>query len=705
MTMPTRSRVLALVLLLPLLGLLPARAEPSRAFQLEARIPASTLAFVSLERIDTWARRMDATAIGKLMADEEMKAFLAPVVEAVEQLVKGGMMEVPPLLIEAFEQLQGLEGQIAVALVDLDARGRRPSLVASLDFGDKVDDFLEFLRRVQAEVDPSGSHLKTSTRDGRTWWEVDTGQFPIVATTVDTAFVLATDPALLERVVAGGAASSLAASESFLAVQRRAGGSDIGIFAYGNVASALEKFGDKMPRDAQRITSALGLDTVQAVAYAMAFKGDGFRDTLMIHAPAADHGLVPMLEMKPLTAPRTLDLAPAGSFYWSEGSLPFDSLVARIRSLVSSVDPDATEQIDAVLAQGGQVLGVDVEKELLGGLRGSYGAYAAFPATGGLYPEVAVILEVKDPAAYEGTFDRFTQALAGLLNEEGDVLASTRAMDYHGVTMHLFEMQAARGDDVVPFTPTWALIGDRLVVTLVPYAMKEVILRAQGVTTTPGLASKEDFQALMALKPADAGGMEYLNLKAGLGLVYDTLVPLIQTVAKPNVLKDLPLPLDWAQLPPASRVSKHFRSMASFVTWNQDGLVISMQGPIPLLPALAAAIGVGAAMWTRSASVHMDRALRVAEAVPTEDIDSEMDLELAKIQAEMLVEAVEFFRVERGSLPGSLDVLVKEGLMGTIPEDPWGGTYRMRKTGSGFVVESAGPDRQYGTSDDVRVEK
>ena len=172
-------------------------------------------------------------------------------------------------------------------------------------------------------------------------------------------------------------------------------------------------------------------------------------------------------------------------------------------------------------------------------------------------------------------------------------------------------------------------------------------------------------------------------------------------------MKDVPLPIDWALLPPASRITKHFRSLASFVTWNEDGLVISMQGPIPLLPIVFVAAGAATFLSVRGGSAMMNE-VRVVPGGPmaeSDDLEAEMDLELAKIQAEMLVEAVEFHRVEKGELPASLDALVKEGLMGSVPEDPWGGSYRLRAEAAGFVVESAGPDRQYGTPDDVKVGK
>lgn len=701
------TRLLVPAFLLLALGLLPAQAEEG-TFELEARVPASTLAFLSVEDVHTWSARIEATAIGKLANDPEMQAFLKPMTEQVMELVQGGMAQVPPIMIELLKQIGNLKGQLAVAFVDMDMTVGTPHLAMSLDFGGHVGEFVAFLDKMRTEMDPSGENVRRMERGGRTWWQVQADQLQIYATIVDTAFVAATDDTLLEKILAGPVANGLAADEDFQKVRGRVGGDDLGMFFYGNVDAALQKFGDQIPPQARTIADALGLDTVASVAYGMAFKGDGFRDTLMLHAPQADHGIVPLMKLPPLRAPKTLGMAPAGTLMWAEGSLPFDDLLARIRTLVGTIDPDATEQMDGGLAQANQMLGVDVEKDLLGGMSGPYGFYVALPTTGGLYPEVAVIFGVKDAASFEGMFDRLVQGIAGAVNEQGKVIASTRAMDYHGTTMHLFEMQKARGDDPVPFTPTWALIDDKLVVTLVPYAMKEIILRVQGITTQPGLATQEDFQALMAVKPADAAIVEYVDLKALLSLLYDTGVPLLQTIVKPNVLKDVPFEIDWALLPPASRVVPHFRSMAEFVTWNEDGLVVSIQGPMPFLPLYASlSMALPFMMFARASSempgeVIFEPVPGMGGDLPQPSIENEMDLELAMIQAEMLHEAVVFFTSEKDRAPTSLQELVDEGLMGSVPEDPWGGAYRLRTTGDTVVVESAGPDKSFGTDDDVR---
>ncbi|MFV1958861.1 MAG: hypothetical protein ACC662_05545 [Planctomycetota bacterium] len=699
----------ALVALTQVLGFAPARGGDDAGFHLETRVPASTLAFVSLEDVGTWPDRLGRTGLGRLFQDEEMQAFFAPLAKMASEAIGGKIRGLPPLAVETLEQLQGLEGQLALALVDVDPEGESAQVVLSLDFDGNVGDFTAFLERIRKKVDPQGEKIRTAMRDGRTWWTVTGGEMPLYVTTVGTAVVAATDAALLDGIVANeGLTGALADNPDFRAVRSKAGGRDLAIFAFGNVASALEKFGSQMGAQALTIANALGLDTLRGLGYGLAIRGGDFRDTLIVHAPKADHGLIPLMAMPPLTAPRTLDLVPSGAFYWAEANLPVSTLLPRVRLLVQAIDPEAVGQMGEGLATVKQMLGVDLETELLGGLDDGMGLYAAFPPTGGLYPELAWILQVKDPGTYEGIFDRFVTGLAGILTEQGGVTASTRVIDYHGTRLHVVDLQASRGDDVVPFTPTWALIGSRLVVTLVPHAMKEIVLRAQGRTSAPGLASKPDFQALIREKPLGAGAMAYVDLKGALSLVYDTLVPLLQTAAKPNVMKDVKVPLDWAMLPPASRVAPYFSSLAEYVTWNEDGIHVSYQGPIPVLSVALLAGAASAILVTRSES---SPSVGVAFAEPGgkevgEDLDAEMDVEVAKLQAEILADYVSTFRKNYNRLPNSLKEIVEAEIMKAPSPDPWDGAYRLvvQATG-GYAVVSPGPDRKIGTADDVTVKR
>ncbi len=698
-------------------------AEPRDGWSLQARVPSSSMAMISIEDVAGMTAKFEKTAIAGLFREPEMQAFAKPIGEALQKLLESErgspFGEATPLVMKLLEQLANLRGQIAVALVDVDMGQEMPRAVVSMDFGPHVGDFATFLDAMRKEIDPESRGIRAFEKDGRMWWQVQDGP-PITATTVDTAFVLATDATLLEGVIAGAGESSLAASADFNSVRTRAGGDQLAVLAYANVPAIVQKLAPEMPEEMHRIANALGLDTLRAAAYGMAFSGDGFMDSFILHAPDASHGIVPLLEM-PSYEPQALARVPANAFYYEEGAVNFADLLPNIRKLVGQVESNAVEGMDEGIKHLNSMLGVDIERDILGGMAGGAGSYIAMPETGGLFPELVVMLQVKDPSVFEASFERMARGIAGAASEEGDIIASTRTLDYRGQTLHLFEMQEARGDDVVPFTPTWALLDDWLVITLVPHTMKEVVLRGK----TPaggGLAAQEDFQSLRRVVPQGAGELTYIDLQAALNLIYDTAVPVLQTAVKPNVMgREVPFTLDWAQLPAARTVRPYFRSLGIYTTWNKDGFAIQMHGPVPLAGVMMVAAAVAVpfmAMGGRSMPSpgfrarevrRMPRAPRpVPDApvpVPGPGKGSPADMRMARIQAEQISSYVRVFLLAKKRMPGSLDDLVKENVAGSLPMDPWGNSFKLviqdakaRK----FVVRSAGPDGSFGTGDDVQ---
>ena len=724
-----RRRVVTLAALFAFLVLLPkGHAEERKPWLLEQRVPASVLGMLSLEDIGSWEARFEKTAMGSMAAHPEMKAFLEPIEKAVEEMLASGedgpFGEYNELIKGLMEHLAGLQGQVSIALFDVDMKDQIPAGVAALDFGPNVAAFTEFLERMRAKFDPDHELVKKFKRDGRTWWQLQK-RIPLTATTVDTAFVLATDADLLQSVMTGEIENSIGDSADYKDVRGRAGGEELALFAYANVPAITEKVMPELGEQERRMANAFGLDTIKAAAYGMAFRGDGFMDSVILHAPGADHGIVPLLDMPPFQ-PRALAHVPANAFWYEEASCNYNQLLPNVRTLAASVDEEAAAEIDKWVQQASEAVGVDVEKDLLGGLAGGAAGYMAMPDTGGLYPELAFMLQVSDPAAYERTFQQFARGLAGVLSEEGGILASTREIEYHGRRMHLFEMQEVRGDDVIPFTPTWVMLDDWLIMTLVPHAMKEIILRTEMPSTGGGLAAQEDFRALQDVLPEGAGAMSYMDLQAVLNLVYDTAVPALQTAAKPNVMgREVPFPMDWAQLPAARTIRPYLRSLGVFTTWNKDGISMQIHSPLPLLGLMAPAAGVGALFFARAAPMGRQE-IRIRElerpmpprpirpggvqppvrVKPGETAPKPMDADQARAfgRTRELSSYVRAFLLTEKRLPKSLQELVEGGILSEIGDDPWGNAYGLRVTNEKtqrFQIVSAGPDGTLGTDDDI----
>lgn len=712
--MPRRLGLFALPLVALALLLPTGFAEPRDGWNLAARVPASTLAFAGAEDLHRWGERLRQTAVGQMMDDPSMQGFLAPLRQALKDL--GQAQQLPEELRALLEQVQSLRGQAAVAFLGMGPEREVPLLVASLDFGPKVGDFAAFLARMAEQLAKHDLRLESTTRDGRAWFTLALPHGPtLTATTVDTAFVVATDAGLLAQVVAGGAAGSLAESPEFTSTLARLSREGLGMMVYANVQALLATFARGLDGKERRLADALGLDTLKSVAYGMSFAGDGFRDTLLINTPGADHGLATMFGLAPMDRPRFLPLVPGNAFLYEEGNVSLGNLLSAVRKVAAMVEEDAPRELDEGLAHIDQVLGVSLEKDVLAGLGGTLGWYASLPQGGGLYPEVALMATVKDPAAYEQVLTRLNEGIAGALNEDGDVLARPRTITFEGQTLHLFELQSAHGREPVPFTPSWTLLGDRLVITLVPYTLKEIVWRAKHADEAgPGLEAEEDFRALWRLRPEKAGAVEYLDLQAVLSLLYDTAVPLLQTVVKPNVMRELSetLPLDWSELPPARLVRRYFRSLMAFGTWTPDGMELRMHAPIPLLPVVAAvAAGAGMFMARRAEMRFRPGAIELPMEAPMEEPpmeepvpDAEALTVKARADLDELTRYVRLYLLEQNALPKGLDDLVKQGFLDALPRDPWDRPYRLLVLDAAakrFQLVSDGPDGKPGTPDDL----
>ena len=700
-----------------------ARAEPVGGLRLETLVPDRTLAFASLEDVGSWGERAKETAIGKMLADPEMKAFTEPLVKELEKFAKGEGddgkkpekgddsdegrgrhgFQIPPVVGKLIEQLKGLKGQVAVALVDV-VEGHGPVLAGGFDFGEHVSDFVTFLKRVAAEAEKGGPKITMEEKGGRTWFTLADGERPAAfATSVGSSILVSTDVTWVESVVASEAApvaGPLSASAAFQAVKAGMGGAGLAMFVHANVPSILERV--HLSDETKRVATALGADTVRAAGYGVAFRGDGFLESLVVDAPNADHGLVSLLQMKP-GAPKALALAPSTAFYFSEASYGLSTLLPKVRELATRIDARAAKDIDEWLADAKQTIGQDIEADLLSGLADDVAFYMAFPETGGLYPELSVSLAVKDPKTFEATFEKTVSGIVDEIVKKERVSASQRTIEYHGQRLHVVDLSGVRKRQMVPFTPTWAMLGDRLTVSAVPHAMKEIVLRNEtGASAGGGLAGQEDVKALLRAAPEGYGGFGYLDLQAAMSLLYDTGVPLLQTLAKPNVLP-IPVKLDWDMLPAARTMRPYFRSLGSFVSCDDKGLRVSMSAPIPMvLPMMLAAT-----------AVPMLLAKRRHAGMATTSIVASDDVQRMRAEARMrsLEITLGAYVARNGSLPEKLEAMTTADpnsgrpLLAELPKDMWGLDYQYRVLDAknlSYELLSAGPDRTFGTEDDVR---
>ena len=125
---------------------------PYSAYRLERTLPDTTLAFLHVPSGKKVWQALGDSPFARLLRDQEMQEFLGPVLQQLDQMIGQQKKGISQALGMPFEEaIELIDGQIAVALVDLDPSKDVPfKLVFSMDAPEKRERLLkvrEFIER------------------------------------------------------------------------------------------------------------------------------------------------------------------------------------------------------------------------------------------------------------------------------------------------------------------------------------------------------------------------------------------------------------------------------------------------------------------------------------------------------------------------------------------------------------------------------
>ena len=731
--------VVPLALLLLGAALSGARADGRPPVRLEALVPADTHGFLALHDLGAGLGRLfGQTPLGRLAREPEMAAFLEGVgaeahraLEATERgSPEGSIPGLSALAAGALRLLGDLDGEAALAWIGARDDGT-PVMAGVLDFGPHLQDFLSFLTRASARREGPGAPALTVVRQGPTprftWQSGGVDSREIHGVAVGTALYLSNDAAWVDaRALPTTPAPRppLAGSAVWTRAQAAAG------FDGATVTGFL----DLPPGDGSRTRGIrplglrtafdlLGMGGAGLLAYGCRLTSDGFTERLTLEN--AGSGLLSLFGGDGARLPRGVPRD--DPFLAFRGSLRVADVLPRTKEVLTSLGRDADGEVEAALDWVASHLHVDPVRELLFGLSGEVSAGLAMPEAGGLYPEVVVALGLRDPKAFEALLTRATESLCETLSaDESSRRYVTTAIPFHGVTLHVLEGLHGLGDDGLGDdglgdhgsspgsnllgSPTWVVLGDRLLWAPVPHALKEMILREQaslrGALRVQGSVPPRPRRPGQPRIPEGALAAITVDAAALETLLYDTATPLLQSLGR-RWLEGSPVRGDPALLPPTRVVSTYLQGLTLSLSGAPVGrgraeARLEVQGALPILGGLIA-LAAGATLDAATSS-----APPVGEGVLMErthpDVDPGEDAKrlLARVDA-----ALEEHVSLHGFLPKDLRTLVEAArLLDAIPLDPWQHPLRwvVDESGRRGVLTCLGPDGFPDTGDDVSVE-
>jgi hypothetical protein len=591
---------------------LEAGAPPSVA----SLLPETTLQLLLFDDISTSLDTIRETSIYKLWQEPEVKSFLDPILAKLGENIDELETTIGDFKIADIRD--AFRGQVALAVVDLVMSADealampQPEVAFLAEVTDRaaVERLIE--RAGRASVEMGGPALQTWAFGpwafGRLAMEGNELELGYVLSDNALVLVLGPEGKLLKQIAAAtsgqGDGPTLADDPDFLEAIARAG-QQRDMFLYVNTTRLATKALEIVrrlsgPASATMVHDAyeaLGLDAVRSISAVDDVEGKGVRSSIFVHAPQPRKGIFELLPEEPLR-PAMLAVAPETTQCLVSLRLRLDTVLPLVRAVGKIIRPDVLEQLEERLALSRDMAGIDIERDVIGGLGLEWSLFFMPSDVFGPVGEVAgvaLVARVKDAQAFERPYN----ALMALAS----IYAATRGQQ-------ILEKEAADGTTVkyttapLGLSPAVALSKTHLVISPSSGVADAVLQILMGQQERPAVETDDYRRALALTQGAPEFFVAYQRpLKSD-----DIAPPLAMApAATPTLLKQsnnrhLPRSvrevikvIDLAKVPSADTLTKHAVAQIAVGWSDEKGIGLSAWSPFGITGGIALGAGVGAA--------------------------------------------------------------------------------------------------------------
>jgi len=540
-------------------------APKSAGLKLLEQTSDRTLVAVAWSGCDEIGKDFEATAVGRILAEESVQSFVASIVKAIETailkeeandpevtLVFDTIRNVWPILRQspgAFVVTAGdPKSEMIVSFALVVEAGRRREAVDAVC--ERLAPHLEGAK----ENLGAGVKLKTLSDDALSWgWVKD--RFVIGAGDLTTLIAALSD-----------GKNTLTASAAFTRRMAAVPGERDILLSYADTAAigrlveaAAGAEEAETIRHIKSVLQVLGLSTVEAVIGRIRAQGTDLVIDAAVLAPAPRRGVWTCVEGT--IQPEAMKLAPSDAIYAGAGTLRLDGLPALIVDAVRAVSPEKAEQ---VVKEGYESVetevGVPIRAEILANLAGEYTLHVrSIPHA--LFPQQAVFLfRVKNPETVNSALARLEKWVQRQV--EGDMISEqVKTYGETSITLHAWNLAATE----LPVQMGWAVVGDHLVIELSPGALGGSLEHiAKG---GPSLADDPEFAKAASQFPRRMSHFSFIRdrerVASGLAQL-NMLWSMVQTEASRDGVVLPPLP-------PVADITQHLGTTFSCSWFDEAG--------------------------------------------------------------------------------------------------------------------------------------
>jgi len=275
--------------------------------------------------------------------------------------------------------------------------------------------------------------------------------------------------------------TALAADPDFQSAFSQLGKDPVASFYLNGIAmnavidQLFDKFADPSIKPVwPAIRDALGLAGLQRVAWTSGLDGKNWVDQGFIQAPAPRHGLLAMVGTEPISDD-LVKLIPESSTIAGAGAFDLNPLLNVILTAARQAAPNNAQQIDNFAQTANQMLGVDLQKDVLG-LFGSQWVYYIDPTkTGSGSIGFVGLNRPKDAVHLDASLTNLAAAVNNLIGQQlGDkkLTLEFRSTTVNGIQIHYFAAPA--------LSPAWAIKDGTLYFAMYPQSIAAAIQRQSG---------------------------------------------------------------------------------------------------------------------------------------------------------------------------------------------------------------------------------
>jgi hypothetical protein len=522
-------------------------ALPAQAEKLEQwlkLLPKNTLGFLAIKSAPELMADWEKSGYGKMLADEEIKKWTAPMYQNGEPIWDKTLKEGTGEGLEA--NLKRIQGSVIITVAadsvkDMqDVHDNNPVFVL-MDVGDQQAKFEEVLTKDIEENLQKEPTLKKLVKDVAgvplhvlAVSEDEDAKWRRAYAFVDGVLVLGDKPALLEYIIAAlktgtADASDVVPSHLTRHAQFSEGTADVSFYANGEVLmkwleeslTELMKSGkSQMPIDPKAIFDALGTKEFQSLGFSMDLSDTQSRIDIALLHPEKPTGLISLLRGNQtevnLPAFVPVDALSAQVMRQSLEAV-YDGLLGMVNKL-GPMAMMATMQISQVEQQ----MGFKIKEDLFGSLDDEY--VQANDGTAVASSQVMAI-KVKDRAKLVGALDglkRFVGQGFGAAFDESE---------YLGYTINTFKASQATAAGAASTEVAYCLTEDYLLFSTGKQDLLKKILSRMKDPSGPSIWDSARTQELIAMLPKGYVGVGVSDASKQLLTVIDALTALQEKTA------------------------------------------------------------------------------------------------------------------------------------------------------------------------------